>query len=118
MHAAATIDKELRMRSQHRGYCIDPATVIDVSKCGSPPGDQRIRSGIGSLESSIAIHRQQGRFQVMQRRGDGLDVIEHVPLRDEQVFLPVVVEVLEAHAPSRGYSRECRDSGLQAAISE
>src|SRR6266446_5529710 len=39
-------------------------------------------------------------------------------LRDEQIFLPIVVEILQANAPARGYSRKHSDSSLQAAVAE
>src|SRR5712664_3749504 len=39
-------------------------------------------------------------------------------LGDEQVFLSVIVEILKANAPARGYSREHGHSCLQAPVAE
>ncbi len=57
-------------------------------------------AGIGALEASIVIERQQRRLFVMQHVVDLLYVVEHVALRYEQVLPAVVVEVLEAYTPA------------------
>src|SRR5262245_38904528 len=46
------------------------------------------------------IQRQQGRFQVVQGWVDLLHVVQHVTLGNEQILPAVVVEILEAGAPS------------------
>src|SRR5580693_4705535 len=56
------IDKELRMRPQNRGYGVDPAIIVNISKRRSSARDQRVSSGIGSLEASVAINSQQRGF--------------------------------------------------------
>src|SRR5258708_37199730 len=41
-----------------------------------------------------------------------------MPLGDEQVFLPVIVEILKANAPARSDTRKHANSRLQAAVAE
>src|SRR5713226_10310267 len=64
------------------------------------------------------IQGEKRGFQIVQRRVDGLYIVEDMPLGDEQVFLPVIVEVLQANAPARGYSGKHGHSSLQAAVAE
>src|ERR1700691_1034078 len=64
------------------------------------------------------IQGQERGFQVVQRSIDGLYVVEYMSLSDEQVFLPIIVEILQANAPARGCSRKHGHSSLQAAVAE
>src|SRR5580704_17717022 len=98
--SCATIEKDLRMRPEDCGHNIDPTIIIEIAECGAASRYQRVDSRIDSFEAAIMIHRQRCWLEVVQRRIDGFHVVEHVPLSDEQIFLTVVVEILETDAPT------------------
>src|SRR6267378_5299154 len=54
----------------------------------------------------------------MQGMVDGLDVVQHMALCDEQVFPAVVVEVFQANTPAGTAGGKCAEAGLEASIGE
>ena len=60
----------------------------------------------------VVIEREQWRLFVVQHVVNLFDVVQHVALRDEQILPAVVVEILEAHAPTGA----CRGEHPQASL--
>src|SRR5258708_18432928 len=95
-----------------------PAIIVQVSKGQPAPRHWNCNSRFRALESSTMIQGEEGRLQIMQGMVDGLDVVQHVALGDEQVLPAVVVEVFHANAPSGTAGGERAEAGFKPLIGE
>src|ERR1700679_614913 len=89
-----------------------------MAECGAAASDRGCDPPIGALEAAIVIEREQRRLFVVQHVVNLLDIVEHMALRYEQILPAVIVEILEANAPTGTGSREQTQAGLQTAIAE
>src|SRR5580658_681520 len=102
----APIQIQLRALAQRRSYHVHPAIVVQVAECRSPSGHGHIRSGVSLFETSLAIQCEQRRLPITQRAIVHLHIVENMALNNEDVLPAVVVKILQAYSPSRGFSGE------------
>src|SRR5579872_591046 len=118
MGAATAIHEDLRRTAQNGGNDVDGAVIVQVAESCASSCNQRRRARINGFEPLSPIQRQQRRLQIMQRRIDFFYVVENVPLRHEQILLPIVIEVFQTNTPTGGYTGKHGDAGLQSAITK
>lgn len=118
MIAGRRIAKDQRAVSQDADDHVDGAVVVEVAKRRSAPGYSRRSFQRLQLETAVHVTDERRRFFVPASRINLFDVVEHVTLRDKQIFPAVIVEIGPTHAPAGAARRDARQPGCQARVAK
>ena len=116
------IVEHARPAVQHAQHDIDIPVVVEVSEsraaAGQRPREDLPRGRGNVLESPVRASREQRRLAIAQARVLGLDRVEHMALRGEDVFPAVEIQVGEADAPARHRRRDGGEPALPRPVGE
>lgn len=98
--AIIAVEKQHGRSTENADHDVHLAIIIDVSKGGTARGQRRGYPRIGALEMAVVIHRQQWQFFIAQRSVNLLNIVQHVALRNEQIFPTIIVKIFQSRAPA------------------
>ena len=119
---AALVMKDVGRTVIRCNHDIERAIIIDVAHCQSPRRPlvlenlTRLRRNVHKF---LSVVMQKKRWlKIAQMRKGELNRVQHVALRNEQVFPAIVIVVHELHAPARIWPRNHSQPGTPSFISE